>query len=130
MKVNKTISIDTHINERLARVANASALIERLLQEHFAFLTLEDAKPEDLSGEKEELKKKMDVLEQREVIEKSKGTVLKRLADIGIKNKYLINHLKNSTRPEIFQVRALKESYPDEHLEMLQLTEAWEILHE
>jgi len=54
MKTNKMITIDEEINQKLRMESNASALINRLLQEHYEFTA---GKKKDLTQQKEVLLK-------------------------------------------------------------------------
>jgi hypothetical protein len=127
----RMISLEQNINERLGQTGNASALIERLLNEHFAYLTLEDAKPKDLSEEKAKLQEQIVGIEQREVIEAEKGSILKRLTDIGMYDENVINYLKNRQLiPSYLEVKEIKLMYPKVKLDSVQIFDAWRILHE
>lgn len=127
-KVQRLITLTQEINERLSRVQNASALIEHLLEDHFAMRVIHEANMEELQGQETKLKDQLKELQTKREVINNKEVLFAKLREIGIVNEHLIQQLiEMKVKPTVHTVKHLKETYNLNS--SLLVWNAWDIIH-
>lgn len=128
-KVMRTVTIEYELNEKLKQEQNASALVEQLLEQHFktSFLRDPEVSTKELDQKAEELNLELEKINQRKIEYLSVDEVTRKLKDLGIVNRFLVDRLRNMDRyPSVFVIRELKEQYG---VDSMSLWYAWRLLH-
>lgn len=130
MKVQRLITVDSELNQKLKTEDNASGLIESLLRQHYDLVVLKHHIPDigELDKKAEELNLKLEELQQRKREALTFDEKIRKLDKLGITNKFLIERLKNLKNKD--SMNAFKQFKEDYNIpEILSLFKAWDIIH-
>jgi len=122
MKTNKQITLDVEIVEKLRAESNASALIERLLKEHYKF---------DVEKKKDLIQMKMISLKNYSKVAKelkNEVKILQRIQTMGIDN-FSIRWLRGQDfKPDTLQCAQYRRGR-ELSIKSDTLQEAWEVIN-